>query len=77
MGWWVTILGMVWMTISGVTVLGMVGDHPWQLLPSLSFVSNIQDNAGLISISYKIFGGLSYLHTVAICRGVFAPKNIS
>ena len=69
------------MTISGVTVLGMVGDHPWQLLPSLSFVSYIQDNAELISISYKIFGGQTdrqtYLHTVAICRGVFAPKNVA
>ena len=51
------------MTISGVTVLGMVGDHPWQLLPSLSFVSYIQDNAELISISYKIFGGQTDLLT--------------
>ena len=48
------------MNIIAVTVLGMVGDHPWQLSPSLSFVSYIQGNAELISMSYKIFGGLTY-----------------
>ena len=25
-----------------MTILGMVGDYPWQLSPSVSFVSNVK-----------------------------------
>ena len=34
--WRVTIIGL-W-----VTLLGMVGDHPWQLSPGISFVSSVK-----------------------------------
>ena len=54
--------------------MDMVGNHSWQLSPSLSFVSYIQDNAELIN-QLQVFGGQTYLQTVAICRGVFAPKK--
>ena len=33
--WWVTILGL------GVTLLGMVVDHPWQLSPGVSFAIKV------------------------------------
>ena len=41
---WVTILGLVWEWRASLgwrlTLLGMVGDHPWQLSPGVSLISN-------------------------------------
>ena len=39
-----------------VTLLGMVGEHPWQLSPGVSFVSNVQMPNSKLVVHFLLVG---------------------